>query len=220
MRRVYIYKRYERFWHWLQVLLVIILAVTGFEIHGSYKLLGFETAVTVHNVALWTFIILTLFTIFWHFTTGEWKKYKPSSQKVSVTLKYYTSGMFKNEPHPYKKTELSRLNPIQRITYLLLKIVLFPVMILTGLVYFFYNDLVALGFGPYLGNVAGWHTLGAFAIVAFTFVHTYMVTTGQTLTSNIKAMVTGWEEIEDSPEAKEVPEAEEGDLVPDLAPGD
>jgi divalent metal cation (Fe/Co/Zn/Cd) transporter len=65
MKRVLVYKRFERFWHWMQALLIIILALTGFEIHGSFKLLGFETAVKVHDIALWAFLIWFLDMRIW-----------------------------------------------------------------------------------------------------------------------------------------------------------
>ena len=38
--------------------------------------------------------------------------------------------------------------------------------------------------------------LGAFALLAFTIIHVYMTTTGHTPTSHIKAMITGWDEVE------------------------
>jgi len=41
------------------------------------------------------------------------------------------------------------------------------------------------------------HTLLAYLLIAFVIMHVYMTTTGHTLTSNIKAMITGWEEVED-----------------------
>ena len=44
MARVILYSRFERFWHWSQSLLIIVMLVTGFEIHGTYSLLGFEQA--------------------------------------------------------------------------------------------------------------------------------------------------------------------------------
>ena len=34
--RIYIFKGFERFWHWAQAALIITLLLTGFEIHGSY----------------------------------------------------------------------------------------------------------------------------------------------------------------------------------------
>jgi len=41
------------------------------------------------------------------------------------------------------------------------------------------------------------HTIGAFALVSFVIVHMYLITTGHTITSNLKAMVTGYEELDD-----------------------
>jgi thiosulfate reductase cytochrome b subunit len=40
--RVYLFKGFERFWHWSQAALIIFLLVSGFEIHGTYRLFGFE----------------------------------------------------------------------------------------------------------------------------------------------------------------------------------
>ena len=31
-KNIYLYTRYERFWHWVQAALIITLLVTGFEI--------------------------------------------------------------------------------------------------------------------------------------------------------------------------------------------
>jgi Ni,Fe-hydrogenase I cytochrome b subunit len=42
--RARIHTGFERFRHWTQALLIIILMVTGFEIHGSYSRLGYEAA--------------------------------------------------------------------------------------------------------------------------------------------------------------------------------
>ena len=47
-----------------------------------------------------------------------------------------------------------------------------------------------------LKTVALWHVAGAFVVVAFVIAHLYLITTGQTPTSNLKAMITGFEDIE------------------------
>jgi Ni,Fe-hydrogenase I cytochrome b subunit len=78
MRKVYIYKGFERFWHWTQASLILFLAATGFEVHGSFEIFGFEKAVQFHRVASWMLIGLIVFAIFWHITTGEWKQYIPT----------------------------------------------------------------------------------------------------------------------------------------------
>ena len=86
MQRIYIFKRFERFWHWAQALLIIFMLLTGFEIHGVYTLFGFHDAVALHTVAAWTLIGLWVFAIFWHFTTGEWKQYVPTLEKVDAVV--------------------------------------------------------------------------------------------------------------------------------------
>jgi thiosulfate reductase cytochrome b subunit len=40
------------------------------------------------------------------------------------------------------------------------------------------------------------HVIGAFLMLAFLISHLYLITTGHKVTSQIKAMITGWEELE------------------------
>ncbi|MCK5337830.1 MAG: cytochrome b/b6 domain-containing protein, partial [Bacteroidales bacterium] len=117
MKKVYLYKGYERFWHWTQSLLIFFLMLTGFEIHGTYQLVGYENAVRWHDNAGWAFLILIVFTIFWHVTTGEWRQYVPTLTNVKAQMNYYLIGIFNNAPHPTGKRLLSKLNPIQRLVY-------------------------------------------------------------------------------------------------------
>ncbi|MDD3875092.1 MAG: cytochrome b/b6 domain-containing protein [Bacteroidales bacterium] len=204
MKKVYVYKGFERFWHWMQAALIFLLAATGFEIHGSLRLFGFEQAVVVHNLAAISLIVLIIFTVFWHFTTGEWRQYMPTFKNLKAQAEYYILGIFKNAPHPTRKTLLSKLNPLQRLVYLGLKVIFIPVMVVSGLLYMFYRY-------PQAGKIESLriesvepialvHTFGAFILIAFVIVHLYLITTGHTLTSNLKAMLTGWEELEEEDE--------------------
>ena len=89
MTRVKLYSRFERFWHWSQAALVMLMLITGFEIHGSYSLLGWEQAVAIHTTAAWALIGVWVFALFWHLTTGEWKQYIPSPrERVMAMVKY------------------------------------------------------------------------------------------------------------------------------------
>lgn len=199
--RIYIYKRYERFWHWSQALLVIIMMFTGFEIHGVYSLIGFGRSVQLHTMAAWALITLWAFTIFWQFTTGEWRQYMPSLKNVTAMIRYYTIGIFTDAPHPFHKTALQKHNPLQRLAYLALLAMISPLIWVSGLLYLFYGDWSQWGLSNYLSLewVAVAHTLGAFMMTAFFFIHVYLTTTGQTLTAHIKAMITGWEDAEQIP---------------------
>ncbi len=204
MKRIYIYKKFERFWHWTQASLIIFLALTGFEVHGSYDIFGFEKAVLFHRVASWMLIVLIIFAIFWHFVTGEWKQYIPTTKMLKEQILYYTTGIFKGEKHPTHKHELSKLNPLQRLVYLGFKIFLVPLTVISGFLYlghksFDQNNIVVVK-DISLESIAIWHTLGAFLLIVFLVVHVYMTTTGKTPSSNIQAMITGYEEIEEEDE--------------------
>ncbi len=201
MKKVYIYKAYERFWHWSQAFLVFFLAFTGFEIHGTLEFFGFKNAVLYHNTAAVSFMILIVFTIFWHFSTGEWKQYIPTSKNIKEQIGYYLIGIFKNAPHPIKKTQLSKMNPLQKLVYFFLKVILIPLMVISGLLYMFYrypqNGSIESLDMEGLSTVAVAHTFGAFIMMAFVIVHLYLITTGHTVFTNLKAMLTGYEELEE-----------------------
>ncbi|MFP4475757.1 MAG: cytochrome b/b6 domain-containing protein [Desulfatibacillaceae bacterium] len=202
MERVYMYTRFERFWHWFQAILILGLLLTGFEVHGTYTLLGFEDAVTWHNHIAWTWLILYIFIIFWQATTGQWKQYVPTTKKLLSVAWYYMHGIFKREPHPVPKSVRIKHNPLQRLTYLGIAVVLIPVQMITGILYYFYNSWAAWGLAESvsLGVVSFIHTACAFAILIFLVVHVYMTTTGHSLTSHFKAMCTGWDEVPVNPE--------------------
>ncbi len=198
MQRIYIFKRFERFWHWTQALLIIFMLISGFEIHGVYTLFGFHDAVQYHSVAAWSLIGLWVFAIFWHFTTGEWKQYIPTFDKIDAVIKYYLTGIFTDAPHPFRVTKLQKHNPLQRMAYLQVKLFINPLVWLTGVLLLFYADWQAWGIGGLqLGTVALLHTIGAFLMLIFLVVHIYFATTGHTPMAHIKAMITGWDEVED-----------------------
>jgi thiosulfate reductase cytochrome b subunit len=201
MKQIYVYKGFERFWHWTQLGLILFLALTGFEIHGSYQFFGFDQAVHFHSAAATVFLVLIAFAIFWHFTTGEWRQYIPTRKFLRAYVEYYLIGIFRNAPHPTKKTTLSKLNPLQRLVYLGLKILVIPVSVISGLLYMFYrypqhHGIEALNVHG-LTTIALVHTAGAFLLVMFMIVHLYLITTGRTPTSNLKAMITGFEDVEE-----------------------
>lgn len=197
MKKIYIYTRYERSWHWLQVILIAILLVTGFEVHGTFTLLGFEQAVTVHNFIGISWLIAFAFFVFWIFTTGEWKQYIPTTKKILIVARYYGFGIFKGEPHPVPKRKDAKHNPLQRLTYLGVAAILLPAQMITGILYWTYNSWTAWGLDLLpLGMIATIHTAIAFGIVLFLIIHIYMTTTGHTIFAHVKGMITGWEEVE------------------------
>ena len=95
-------------------------------------------------------------------------------------VKYYTIGIFTNSPHPFRKTVVQKHNPLQRLAYLALLAFISPLIWVSGLLYLFYGDWGRLGLDAHLSLewVAVAHTLGAFMMTAFFFIHVYLTTTG------------------------------------------
>ncbi len=195
--RIYVFKRFERFWHWSQAGLIIFMMLTGFEIHGVYTLFGFGSAVLFHSVAAWSLVALWVFAIFWHFTTGEWKQYIPSFERIFAIARYYAWDIFSGAPHPYRPTPLRKHNPLQRLAYLGVKLLINPLIWASGLLYLYHPQLRdGLLAGVPLQWIATAHVIGAFMMFLFFIVHVYLATTGHTVFAHVKAMITGWEDIE------------------------
>jgi len=210
VRQVMVYTRFERFWHWSQVALIVALLFTGFRIHGLYHFITFESAVTIHTGAAMALVLLWIFTIFWHLTTGTWRHYVPSTEGLWRVAQFYAFGIFKGEKHPYRKAYWRKHNPLQAMTYLALKLILFPVIWISGiayLLYFLWNDVGSSS--ELLSTVALIHTAVAYATLAFIVVHIYLFTTGHSFVEHVKPMVTGFDEVDLTPEEEAYLEKDE-----------
>jgi len=194
--RIYLYTRFERFWHWVQAAFVVLLGLTGYEIHTGYSLFGFKRAVEWHNFLGIAWLVLYAFIIFWHLTTGQWKYYIPTTKMLFKVMLYYAVGIFRGEPHPVPKSERVKHNPLQRLTYLSISVFLIPYQMVTGLLYYMYNSWPEMGITAFsLSTIAFLHMAGGFALLVFLVVHVYMTTTGHSLYAHIKAMCSGYEEV-------------------------
>lgn len=191
--RTYVFTRFERLWHWSQAAIICMLLLSGFAIHGSLGgLIDFSTAHRMHMVLLWLWLGSYIFLLFWLLVTGEIKQYKPTTENVTNLFSYYSSGIFKKEPHPHQVRRDKKLNALQIISYDMVLFILAPIQIISGLCYLYYNQ-----FGishANLGIIAAIHTLGAFSFLAFLVIHIYLATTGPKPSSYFKAMFTGYNE--------------------------
>jgi thiosulfate reductase cytochrome b subunit len=70
---------------------------------------------------------------------------------------------------------------------------LMPLLIISGWAFLFSGELpeTVFGFGT-IWVVAMAHLLLAWMMLLFLVVHVYIITTGETPTTNLKAMITGW----------------------------
>jgi thiosulfate reductase cytochrome b subunit len=203
-RRVHMYDAYRRFWHWLQATSIIALLVTGLIIHRPdlFAAVSFSGVVTLHNVLAAILVINAALSLFYHLATERMKEYIPRPygffDDAIRQTKYYISGIFKGEPHPFEKRPDDRMNPIQKLTYFGILNVLLPLQIVTGGlmwgVQHWPEFAAAVGGLPWL---APFHTLLAWLFGSFIVGHVYLTTTGATPLEAIRGMVTGYEEVED-----------------------
>ncbi len=195
--KIYFYTRFERLWHWCQAGMIIFLVISGFEIHGTTDISGFEKAVRWHSYTGTAWLVLLVFILFWMAVTGEWRQYIPTTKKIFLVTRYYLYGIFRHETHPVPKSLRHKHNPLQRITYIMTALGLFTIQLVTGFFYYGYNNWPVLWVKTVpLGIVAGIHTAGAFFMIMFIVVHVYMITTGNSVFGHLKAMITGWENVE------------------------
>ncbi|MDT9151015.1 hypothetical protein RSW37_25120, partial [Escherichia coli] len=82
----------------------------------------------IHELAAILLVVLWVFAIFWHFTTGAWKHYIPTVSNIDRMVRYYAHGIFTGAPHPYKVTLERKHNPLQRLAYLGVKLVINPLV--------------------------------------------------------------------------------------------
>lgn len=208
-REVYIYTKYERFWHWMQAIVIGILIVTGIVIHWPNNATAFGWMIVAHNVAAAILVINAAIALVDAVATGSVKRFIPHpqgffSQAIDQAV-YYAKGIFLGEPHPHEKRVGARLNPLQQATYLVILNILLPGQVITGILIWgaqrwpdFTSRLGGLGFLLPIHNLIAW------LFAAFLILHIYLTTTGVTPLASIKGMVTGWEEVEVSSVVEEV----------------
>ncbi len=197
MHQIMIYTRFERLWHWLQALSILTLLFTGLRIHGTHALISFEMAVNIHTVVAIGLLCLWAFATFWLFTTGNWKHYMPTKQGLWRIVRFYSYGIFQGEHHPYRKAFWRKHNPLQAAAYLGLKVVIFPMVWISGLIY-----LYVISGGSWQGlinfpsTVAMVHTAAAFALILFLLIHVYMLTIGDGFFTHVKPMMNGFDMVD------------------------
>jgi thiosulfate reductase cytochrome b subunit len=203
VKTIYMYSFYERLWHWLQTLTILILAFTGLVIHKPemFGIFHFKSVVLVHNIMAGLLAANAVLALFYNLVSGDIKRFIPEPHgffnQAVIQTKYYISGIFKGEEHPFEKTRAQRLNPLQKVTYFGILNILLPLQSITGVLMWgvqHWPQLAdKLGGLPFL---APFHTLVAWSFISFIIAHVYLTTTGHTPMAGIKSMIVGWDEVE------------------------
>jgi thiosulfate reductase cytochrome b subunit len=213
---VYMYSVYERLWHWLQTVTILLLVFTGLVIHkpGTFGVFSFRHIVQVHNILAAILVVNAALAAFYHLASGEIRQFLPRPygffDAMFLQARYYLRGIFRGELHPFEKTPKMKMNPLQQVTYLVILNVLLPLQVITGLLMWGRQQWpeLAARFGG-LGFLGPFHTLLAWLFASFIVLHVYLTTTGPTPLSSIRGMVLGWDKVEIHPLGEGEDEGEE-----------
>lgn len=203
--RVYLYSIWVRVWHWINAFLCLILIITGLSMQYSnpgFPVIRFDWAVSIHNIAG---IILTasyLVFIIMNMVTNNGSHYKLKwrglKDRVLNQFRYYTFGIFRKEQPPYPINEKRKFNPLQKVTYVVVMYLFFPIIIITGWALLLPEVTIHNVFGAsglHLTDLV--HLIIGFFISVFLLVHIYFGTIGAKPSSHYKAMLTGWHDKHD-----------------------
>lgn len=188
----------ERIWHWFQALCIVMLIITGIMLHWPEKFPGwFNWSVTVHNWFGIGAVVGFLVWLFYNLGTGRISHYFPKKGEIPKGMitqaRFYGYGIFKHEPHPYAPSEDNKFNPLQKIAYLQFQVLLFPILLISGILYMypetFKGVINALGGMAVLGIA---HLILGGLFAAFLVAHLYLATTGETVGENFKAIIFGY----------------------------
>jgi len=203
MKKIYLHPLPVRLWHWINAGTFLVLIITGLQIRykDMISLMGFKTAVSIHNffgiVLALNFLLWLIYYVF----SGNLRVYLPALSPKSFLIgslrqaRYYGYGIFFGEENPHKPTPEQKFNPMQQMAYLNIMALFLPLQILSGLMMWDTNAFrswIALLGG--IRIVDTFHVLLFFFFTSFLFIHIYLATLGHTPTAHIKAMISGFEE--------------------------
>ncbi len=206
MKKIYLHPLPVRIWHWVNAVSFLVLIVTGLQIRYSefLGLMKFRTAVDIHNQFGFLLIFNFFIWLVYYIATGKIRIYiPPLNIRKFVTgcvrqAGYYGYGLFLGEQNPHHSTADNKFNPMQQMAYLAIMMLLIPLQLVSGLLLW---DVKAFeGWINTLGGIRIVDTVHVLLFLFFTsflFVHVYLATLGHTVTAHIKAMFTGYEEIEE-----------------------
>ena len=206
MAKLYVHPLPVRVWHWLNALGFLTLILTGVQIRyvDVVGLMSFRAAVSLHNwvgfILIGNFFVWLLF----YLLTDKIKVYHPELSPMKHfrdsfrQAYYYGYGIFKGEPNPHHVSVYHKFNALQSMTYQIIMLLLVPLQFLTGLLLW---DLKRFGgIVDFFGGVRVVDTVHVLLFIFFTafiFAHPYLASLGHSPLAHFKAMITGYEDVEE-----------------------
>ena len=193
LKSEYVYPVAIRLFHWVNAACFALLVWTGLGIRFEAVGPALELASRLHQVA--GYVLAANFTAFvvYGIATGDLRQYLPKGPnvcgKIVTQVRYYLSGFLTGADKPFAVTREQRFNPLQQLVYLLAFVLGMPVMILSGVLLLLPESSTApLATRECLAAV---HYALAIGYGVFLVAHLYLTTTGDSVFSLIKGMITG-----------------------------
>lgn len=212
MKKIYLYPLWLRIWHLINATLFLVLIATGMSMHFSAEvefLISFNTSVVIHNVVGIILSFNYIFYLVMNFLSGNYKhylvKFDRLFERIFKQVHYYLYDIYHGKPHPFDTNEENKFNPLQQLGYVAVMYMLFPLILLSGWALLFpeFAPEEIMGMGG-VWPMALLHTLVAFFLAIFLFVHLYLGTTGHTFGDLFKTIVTGYHIHHDHRETEKV----------------
>jgi thiosulfate reductase cytochrome b subunit len=197
--KVRMYPAWLRVWHWSNATLFVVLAYTGVRLHFGQRrgpIMSFETAFDVHNLAGSLLVVVGVLFFVGNVLGRNQQQYlsrpRDGSRGILRQLRWYLIGIFKGEPHPYHADPEHKFNPLQHLTYVGVMYVMYPLLLLSGVVLLFPGFLPGdvLGY-PGTFWMAAIHWIVAAAGILFLVGHLYLGSTGDKVRDLYAAMLDG-----------------------------
>jgi len=206
MQRIYVHPLAVRIWHWVNALGFIALILTGVQIRyvDLIGVMSCRAAVSLHNWIGWLLVGNFFVWLGFYLFTDKIRVYHPELSPVKHfrasfrQLQYYGYGIFKGDPTPHHLSAYHKFNALQSMTYQIIMLLLVPLQFVTGVLLWDlkrFSGAVELFGGVRVVDTV--HVLLFIFFTAFIFIHPYLASLGHTPSAHFKAMISGYEDVED-----------------------
>jgi len=212
MKKVFLHTLTIRIWHWINALIVIALMITGIQlrapgIEGIARKMAvwipeYSMAVLIHKYIGYAMALSFLFWLLYIIASGSFRTHyilRPADLPTLVKQAlYYIFGVFQGSENPFTPTAEGKFNPLQKIAYGSVMLVITPLIVVTGILFsdiFLFRRVI-----DWLGGIRlldALHVLASYLFLLNLIVHLYMCTMGHHIFDHVKAMILGFEEMPD-----------------------
>jgi thiosulfate reductase cytochrome b subunit len=215
MHKLYIHPLAVRIWHWINAGGFVLLIASGLQIRylDLFQWISFRSAVVAHNWIGFALIANFFVWLGFYLFSDKIKVYHPelsptkSFRAIFRQVQFYGYGIFRGDPNPHHVSVYRKFNPLQSMTYQIIMMMLVPMQFFTGVLLWDvtrFSSMVELFGGVRVVDTV--HVLLFIIFCGYIIVHVYLATLGHTPSAHFKAMVTGYEEVEEEPKPDARPE--------------